>query len=160
MSRISETHCQRLLSRRSSPTARTTDDGGLAALAFNMIRSQSVAIVPCIVISGPNPMTATSTPTQYERSGWRPSLTMTRDRLEHPEGQRLLSEGDEVWERGRGRASARGWGTYGCVTPGSPFPGLECVRSARATKVSSWYRGRMRDCRTCTSLNEGRQTCQ
>ena len=107
LSRISETHCQRLMFRRSSSIARTTDDGGLATLAFNMIRSQSVTIVPCIVISGPNPMTATSTPTQYERSGWRPSLTMRRDRLEHPEGQRLLSEGDEVWERVRGRASAR-----------------------------------------------------
>ena len=50
------------MSRSSSSTARTTDDGRLAALAFNMIRWQSVASVLGIIISEPNPLTPTSTP--------------------------------------------------------------------------------------------------
>ena len=33
------------------------DDGELAALAFSMIRSQSVASVLCIIVSARNPLT-------------------------------------------------------------------------------------------------------
>ena len=41
----------------SSPTVWTTDDGELAALAFSIIRSQSVASVLCIIVSERNPLT-------------------------------------------------------------------------------------------------------
>ena len=69
------------------------DDGELAALALSVIRSQSGASVLCIIVSEPNPLTPTSTPAQRKRSGGRPGLTMTRERLEQPEGQgRLLEE--------------------------------------------------------------------
>ena len=74
------------------------DDGELAALAilaFGVIRSQSGASVLCIIVSERNPLTPTSTPAQRKRSGGRPGLTRTRQRLGHSEGQSLPSvEGD------------------------------------------------------------------
>ena len=80
------------MSRSSSSTARTMDDGGLAALAFSLILSGSVGSVLCIIVSEQNLLPPTSTPAEHERSGWTPSLTMTRERLEHPEGQGRLLE--------------------------------------------------------------------
>ena len=65
---------------------------GAAARAFNEIRSQSVASVLSIIVSEQNRLTRTCTPSQHERSGGRSGLTMTRERLEHPEGQDLLSK--------------------------------------------------------------------
>ena len=68
------------------------DDGELAALALSVIRSQSVASVLCIIFSERDRLTPISIPAQHERSGERPSLTMTRERLEQPDGQGPLSE--------------------------------------------------------------------
>ena len=84
---------QKLFVDRAENGGETTDDGRLAVLAFNVIRSQSVASVLCIIVNERNPLThMASTPAHHERSGWGPSLTMTRERLEHTEGQGPLSE--------------------------------------------------------------------
>ena len=96
------------------------DDGELAALALSVIRSQSVASVLCIIVSEPNPLTSTSTPTQHKRSGWRPSQTLTREQLEHPVGQSLPLEQTKL-SLGAGSYSASGRGTYGRRCSSSSF---------------------------------------
>ena len=139
-----------------------TTAGGVAARDLNAIRSQSVASILCIVVSEPVPLIPTSEPAQLERSGPGPGLMRTRERLKHPAGRGPLSEETTQASLGAGSWTREREGMGNVRVHCSRFflPGLECVRSARATKVSSWYCRRMRDCRPRTSLNEGQQTCQ
>ena len=59
---------------------------------------------------------------------------MTRERLEHPEGQGLLSKQDET-ESESSSVNMRRDGERTCGIAPPPPPGRGCVRAARAAKI-------------------------